>query len=273
VGGNIYPSTDNTYDIGDSTNQWANIWLSQEAYANSIAFRGVNPVIDLRYGGTNATFIGILLPKTTNIYNIGDTTLQWGSMWLAGDANIGGNAKVAGTVTAPIITTGSNFVVNQSAGSAPVTGDVLSWNGSSYVATHPASVGSAIANGSAGNPAGTIGLIPSDTGDFYNPFSENGSYSTSPTDIGHNTVGVANQSETISNLVVAINSSPGTTVTFTIIDNTTGGTLSATVSSSGTTAVSTGSLNVSAGDLITMEIKDGNGTALVNTAAVWSFSY
>ena len=73
----LLPDTDNYYDLGSSTKQWARIWIDTIAYVDYLSMGGA---IDM-----NAEVIvdsGDITPTTTNTKDLGSASKNWQKLWV-----------------------------------------------------------------------------------------------------------------------------------------------------------------------------------------------
>jgi hypothetical protein len=77
---------------------------------------------------------GHLLPAANNVYNLGSTTLQWGSAWLGGNLSVGGSGSITGNLSV----SGSTVTLSGIPGGSTAT-DVLVRTGTGDVQYRAAS--------------------------------------------------------------------------------------------------------------------------------------
>ena len=128
-GGNIIPSANVAYSLGNSTNWWANAWFGANtiyiggvgvSVANSALTVGGNPVVTANATGTSTTTGNISITGTVTGGNIltggvvsaaGNVT--GGNLYIGGSATVAGNLQVQGNVTfinSNVITTNDLYI-------------------------------------------------------------------------------------------------------------------------------------------------------------------
>ncbi len=155
--GNLLPKTANSYDLGAYGQEWKSLYLS----GNSSVEGNSDVTGNMAVGGTTslygdfipANIATSLLPKTTNLYDLGSNAKQFANLWINGTGRINslhvnGNSSVSGSET----------VVGQfSAGSISTTGGYGNISGSNLITTGNASLGvtSVVSLASAGSVSST----------------------------------------------------------------------------------------------------------------------
>jgi len=124
LSGNIIPSANGVYTLGNATNQWAEIYVA----GNSIYIGNAN----LSSDGSNLFFQGNTLLTTTSGGNFNvPNTLSAGNVTTTGIVSAAGNVRgnnvnTAGIVSAAGNIIGNNLIINSISSAGNITGDSLS---------------------------------------------------------------------------------------------------------------------------------------------------
>jgi len=123
LGGNIIPSANAVYTLGNATNQWAEIYVS----GNSIYIGGAN----LSSDGINLSFQGNTVLTTTGGGNLDiANTLSAGNITTSGIVSASGNIQGSNFNTGGIVSAsgniiGNNLVINSISSAGNIAGDSL----------------------------------------------------------------------------------------------------------------------------------------------------
>lgn len=114
VNSHVVPNTDNTYDLGSSTKEWRNLYVDGTGNIDDVQADTVTITTTLTNNGNttlgnnasdtltiNADLTSNIRPNTTNLYSIGQSDLQWLSVWskyVNGDSADFGNFNINGNV-------------------------------------------------------------------------------------------------------------------------------------------------------------------------------
>ena len=99
--GKVRPWSPNTFDLGDSTYTWKNLYLSGASYVGSkSAVKEVGTNLVLSYDGANIFYIGstyvqsnkTFIPSSTNNYDLGATAGYWRDLYLSRNLTDGINS-------------------------------------------------------------------------------------------------------------------------------------------------------------------------------------
>jgi hypothetical protein len=106
---------------------------------------------------------GHLLPAANNTYNLGSSTLQWGSAWLGGNLSVGGSGSITGSLS---VSGNGSITGNLSVGgSGSITGS-LSVSGNGSITGNLSVSGSTVTlSGIPGGSTATDVLVRTGTGD------------------------------------------------------------------------------------------------------------
>ena len=92
LSGSFIPATDDTYNLGSSTQQWKDLYVDGVAYIDKISGSSGDPDSAL----TSSVHI---VPGLDDTYNLGSSDLQWKDLHLDGTANIDTAAIDTGTIS------------------------------------------------------------------------------------------------------------------------------------------------------------------------------
>ena len=100
----IVPTTDNSFDFGAPTKQWANIYAVDGAFTGNVTIGGN---VDL--GDTDSDFVRVngrvstsVIPATDSAADLGSTTLRWKELF-ADDITVTDSVAIGGSVTAAYV--------------------------------------------------------------------------------------------------------------------------------------------------------------------------
>ena len=116
----LIPDVDVTYDLGSLSKQWRAVYSSEVNSSVANIADTLNALGDSTIGTTSADLLTVnarlgssLIPQTTNILDLGSTSLRWKDGWFAG------NLAATGTLASGAITvTGASITGNNGATSA-----------------------------------------------------------------------------------------------------------------------------------------------------------
>ena len=77
----LVPSSDNAYDIGSSTNRWANLYLAGVANVGSLQIGGTTVIDSNRVLQNIASVSQTLTPSADNTYDLGSSSYRWRTVY------------------------------------------------------------------------------------------------------------------------------------------------------------------------------------------------
>ncbi len=134
VTGSVLPVTDDTYDLGSSSNAWQDLFLEGDInfsdgaeidVASGKLIVDVAGDIELQAGGGEVYVTGSLVPGADDTYDLGSSTLAWQDAYLEGDLYFTDQAEIDVAAGKLIIDVAGDIELQAGGGEVYVTGSML----------------------------------------------------------------------------------------------------------------------------------------------------